>query len=151
MAEWKEYTGSDEQIEEMHLAADHHGYLLKMEREDWDENEVIEGKHSHQRLSLYGVTHYLICEPHQHIDMIKQWADTGQPVWVRYEWRDKTWPGVETYVTDAPDWNIPNAEYSFTPFDETFSASAQCVLPDHPAIKRKINTDYDPSSPNGYD
>ena len=62
------------------------------------------------------VTHYLICNPRPHAKMIKQWAQTGQPVWIR-ECRS---PGAKTrsfvYETYNPDWNIPGAEYSFTPF-----------------------------------
>jgi len=71
---------------------------------------------------------YLICTPHPYADMICQWARTGQPVYVRItEDGDKNeFPElsefiesikhVETYCTNTPDWNIPGAEYSFTPF-----------------------------------
>lgn len=60
---------------------------------------------------------YLICEPHPYADMIKRWADTGQPVWIR---RNRWDAGISIRVievTTTPDWNITGAEYSFTPFE----------------------------------
>lgn len=124
MAEWKEYTGSDDQIADIEAAFTNHGFIIK-KADGTTSFGVIKGRlaltkgfiESHF-LGQWNVTHYLICEPHQRADMICQQARTGQPVWIRYEWRDSTGPNTETFVTNTPDWNIPNAEYRFTPFEE---------------------------------
>ena len=112
MSEWKKYIGSDEQIAEIKNARKD-GYVLRtgpvnetnvlhfiVER-DWYKDQF---------------THYLICNPHPYAGMIKRWADTGQPVYIRYKeyQEDNRYKHIETTM---PDWNIPNAEYSFTPFN----------------------------------
>lgn len=105
MTEWKKYTGSDEQIEEISDSLQRHGYITR-------NTEGIESI-----VVCYDTTHYLICEPHPCADMIKQWADTGQPVWIR---RNRWDAGISIRVievTTTPDWNITGAEYSFTPFE----------------------------------
>jgi len=118
MTEWKKYTGATEQIKE-----------LKSEKrrickyKDGTESEVLiwfdTYNHPDYRLrstiqeDMQMVDTYLICEPHPYADMIKRWADTGQPVWVKINDYTKT-----RYMTTKPDWNIPNAEYSFTPFED---------------------------------
>lgn len=79
-------------------------------------------------------TNYLTCNPHPLADMICQQARTGQPVWVRVKgtvskehwrcsqiWTVKTTAGEGLYSYSQPtepNWNIPGAEYSFTPFEE---------------------------------
>ncbi len=85
-------------------------------------------------LNYNNTTHYLICNPHPLEDMICQQARTGQPVWVRVKgtvskehwrcsqiWTVKTTAGEGLYSYSQPtepNWNIPGAEYSFTPFEE---------------------------------
>jgi len=111
MSEWIEYTGSDKQIEEIRNAE--HGFIIR--------SRGIESKIMHKidrRGLLVHCDEYLICEEHPLADMIERWASTSQPVWIRkmfYCGIEKEW---QTYVTTAPDWNIPGAEYSFTPFEE---------------------------------
>ena len=78
------------------------------------------------------LTHYLICQPHPYADLIKIWADTGCPVWVRptkpYEFEISDYENHPTtklmvdhkgvyLITTAPDWNIPG-EYRLTPFND---------------------------------
>ena len=113
MAKWIEYTGSDEQIEEIY----NNECMLRLP----SGNEVSKSKFvfvSDLPKILEIISHYLICEHHPYADIIKIWADTGCDVWVRYEWRDSTGPHSDTYVTNEPDWNIPGAEYRLTPFED---------------------------------
>lgn len=109
MTEWKEYIGSDEQIKELNSAigSSNSGVLLKLK----DGTEIIIRSH----LYVYDFVAYLICNPHQLADMIYKQARTGQPVWVK-EGIDCMKPFI--YETVKPDWNIPNAEYSFIEFKE---------------------------------
>ena len=113
MAEWIKYSGSDEQIAEMNAAIrnSNNGILISLR----DKNTKI----IYSGLYSYKFDKYLICNRHPLADMICQQARTGQPVWVRYtlEW-DRRSDTIETDCTTSPDWNIPNAEYSFTPFDD---------------------------------
>jgi len=115
MAEWKKYIGSDEQIVELNncknglLAKNYLGYI-------WP--DIYE----HFDFAPIGATHYLICDPHPYADMICQWARTGQPVWVRYAkvchfGQTSEYEICNQIATLTPDWSIPGAEYSFTPFE----------------------------------
>ena len=108
MSEWIEYTGSDDQISD--IKTSEHGWMT----EDFI---VIDGSAPIHDLISVG-DKYLICQPHPYADLIKIWADTGCPVWVRYEYRLSVGPGSETYVTDEPDFNIPGARYKLTPFED---------------------------------
>jgi len=136
MTEWKEYTGSDEQIAEMINAK--HGFVCRNNETDSGILSIKYGQlFSDQSeypilnamwkgsLKLFidtnNTTHYLICDPHPYADMICRWARTGQPVWVK-TFIDGSYAGLpikdaSIYVTNTPDWNIPNAEYSFTTFE----------------------------------
>ena len=105
MSEWKEYTRSDEQIEEINNAP--HGYS--------------------SRLNKKGKTEYLIHQPHPYANLIKTWADTGCQVWIKAQnFRDllhivgtlKDIQDGNVLKTTKPDWNIPGAEYSLTPFKD---------------------------------
>jgi len=124
--EWKEYTGSYEQITEMRRCRN--GYKVRTD------NNYVDGLIFHDSPSdLIGIeiTHYLLCNPHPLADMICQQAGTGQPVWIRVT-RINDWgryikgkyyePGIEIVEyqdpTNNPNWNISGAEYSFTPFEE---------------------------------
>lgn len=113
MNEWKEYTGSNEQIAEMQNS--YYGFLLKL-------NEKIKGIYRKNDLSSiegkmvlpgfrHEITHYLICNPHPLADMIIRQAQTVQPVFMKIG-------SAEYAPTTTPNWNIPNAEYSFTPFED---------------------------------
>lgn len=124
--EWIEYIGSDEQIEEI----------------DSGDNDILfrlgNGKvmfecevNGYWLEPFIGVTRYLICQPHPYADLIKIWADTGCPVWVKVTKRNdwsryidgvyyKPRAMVHEYLepTTKPDWNIPGAEYRLTPFED---------------------------------
>lgn len=137
MTEWKEYTGSHEQIDEMMNAK--YGFIARnitsesrimritidqlfIEGQDEPYLPDLFGNKVENFLSFNNTTHYLICNPHPLVDMICQQARTGQPVWVRYSvvahWWQSTEYEIKTIRTTTPDWNIPGAEYSFTPFED---------------------------------
>lgn len=115
MSEWKEYTGSDEQLIEMRNAVNGHIFRDNLELES--SSVLYYREHEYVPKTI---THYLICDRHPYADMIKRWADTGQPVWVRVGamMREDQFIMYRTYRTTTPDWNIPSAEYSFTPFED---------------------------------
>ena len=121
MAEWIEYDGSDRQIAEIKGAR--YGVIFKHTGLGMINDILFPYKDRYiiaNRLSQGAITHYLICEPHQHATMIKFQADTGQPVYIQYL-ADAS-AGLQsrrvTMETQFPDWNIPGAEYSFEPFEE---------------------------------
>lgn len=111
---WTEYTGSDEQIAELEKFQ---GKILRHEHFDSFIESDIEYSccHSLRRIGL--IAYWIIPDDPLREMKIRQ-AQTGQPVWIR-ECRN---PGVKTrsfvYETTTPDWNIPNAEYSFTPWED---------------------------------
>lgn len=116
MAEWKEYTGSDEQVEEMCKSKP--GYLLRFNNDcsqpHLNGNPCLLVRHQH-------ITHYLINNPHPLADMICQQARTGLPVWVKESVTKclcKEIVDGDIYQTTKPNWNIPGAQYSFTPFED---------------------------------
>lgn len=125
--EWKKYTGSDEQIAE--IRSNEHGYMLMNNAGHISEiscnletNGLRSGEDRRLMFNCSEVSHYLICEPHPYADMICQWARTGQPVWVRYAkvchfGQTSEYEICNQIATLTPDWNIPGAEYSFTPFE----------------------------------
>jgi hypothetical protein len=108
MAEWKEFNASEEELVEI-----------------WNSNDVlIRCSNGFERLKsqiftgdfdeyIPTVTHYLICEPHPYADMIKRWADTGQPVYAR----SMSGSGSQLCHEYFPPFAHPDKfEYSFTPF-----------------------------------
>lgn len=107
-AQWIKYDGSDKQIAELCKADKEFGFMVLWKNGDY--SGVIKNDWSGFDKDI---DKYLICEPHPYADMIGQWARTGQPVWVK----DKSHKFCQS-VTNTPDWNIPGAEYSFTPFEE---------------------------------
>ena len=137
MSEWIKYDGSDKQIAEMRQA--HHGYILMNDvggisdvSLGLDTNGLRNGSDKRIMFNCSIVTNYLICQPHPYADLIKKWADTGCPVWVRptkpYEFKISDYlnhpttrlmvDGKGVYlITTTPDWNIPG-EYSLTPFED---------------------------------
>ncbi len=135
--QWVKYDGSDEQIAEIRQSI--HGFIARNTSSLSSIMSVklnqlfISGQKNPYLPELFGnkvsvflnynnTTHYLICNPHPYADMIRQWAKTGQPVWVK-TFIDGSYTGLpikdsSIYVTNTPDWNIPGAEYSFEPFEE---------------------------------
>lgn len=116
-AQWVKFDGSDEQIAEMVGAKN--GFVLRF---NGGEDSTI------QTIGMWGtmitsrnpafsshLTHYLICEPQPYADMICQWAKTGQPVYCRIHVEGY---GLCTSASNTPRWDVPDAEYSFTPFKE---------------------------------
>lgn len=127
MAEWKEFTGNSEQIQEMRNC--YGGFLLKSSDHMY-ENEIIYPEDSNfSCIDAFNVTHYLICEPHLLASMIRQQALTGQPVWITMAehtyWTSRLYEYAVKFTKDGkvvikswyPNWNIPSAEYSFHPCD----------------------------------
>jgi hypothetical protein len=136
MAEWKKYTGAPEQLDEIKLAK--HGYLIKGS-DIINETSIYNwAAISCINLNIDNNVSYLICQHHPYADIIKRWCMTGEPVWIKI---DKT--VVESMPADLiramhiieaccldtddkfyflintcyPNWNIPHAEYSFSPFE----------------------------------
>lgn len=125
MTEWKPYTGSHEQIEEINNAKD---VLFKYK----EGRTTLRGN---RKLDTYDndyLSEFLICNPHPLADMICQQARTGQPVWIKfsYEYVGTLYHYMQIYgdkltrisedfvivITTKPNWNIPGAQYRFTPF-----------------------------------
>lgn len=107
--EWKVYTDSEEQIAEIEKAEN--GYVIRFD--DGQERRMKEYGFKYARPNL--ITHYWLIPADPLRDMKIRQATTGQPVWVK-EGIDCIRPFI--YETEKPDWNIPNAEYSFTPFED---------------------------------
>lgn len=124
---WTEYTGSDEQIAELRGAKN--GYVIRYSNDKisniaWNDciknSQFVDWKNGERHCP----THYWLIPDDPLREMKIRQAQTGQPVWVRYNKDlmvlrpgDKAWR-KEIIVTTTPDWNIPNAEYSFTPFEK---------------------------------
>lgn len=126
--EWVSYTGSDEQIDELLSAT----FIVDSIYSIFGNPKVVntfytgsmyeDDKHwLLKHFNDYGIKRYLLCNPHPYAEMIKRWADTGQAVYIRI-FVQATYEGdedcYEHSCTNTPDWNIPNAEYSFTAFEE---------------------------------
>lgn len=121
--EWKKFTGSREQVIEMINSKN--GYILKNGNrqsdrltQGFDLNEKFRCKDDGYE-EYWTIEEYWIIPYDPLREMKIRQAQTGQPVWVRKPWvLGVISEGVETYCTTEPDWNIPDAEYSFTPFEE---------------------------------
>lgn len=125
-AEWKKYTGSDEQIAE--ITNSKHGYVFRFK----NGNELLSWQQYDLQIGNWpgDVKEYLIANPHPLAVMIIRQAQTGQPVWIKTEdWSidvcqyegqlmGKSTDTHMVFLTSKPDWNIPNAEYSFTPLED---------------------------------
>ena len=122
MSDWREYTGSDEQIAE--LASN--TFIVNNINSIFGNPKVVNtfytGKtYEEDKLWLrnhfqeYGITKYWIIPADPLREMKVRQAMTGQPVYWRLK---KDNPGLiyRVFVTTSPDWNIPNAEYAFTEF-----------------------------------
>ena len=129
MTEWKEYTGINEQIAEIRHAK--HGYILRGKYKPGTEACFTYNDRIHDYFVLdgpiknYKVDYWIIPDDPLREMKIRQ-ARTGQPVLVKVERQIlndnyefvKNINGHYVYVTCKPDWNIPNAEYSFSPFEK---------------------------------
>ena len=141
MSEWIKYDGSDKQIREIKSAKSYlvmgidigeecsrfvSGPLVWVDTSDHIDQRIRAQSNLKEQMEASNVTHYLICQPHPYADLIKIWADTGCPVWVRsnnlcYEDNNSNvWERFGLYVTSTtkPNWNIPGAEYRLTPFED---------------------------------
>lgn len=121
MSEWKIYDGSDEQITA--LLTTKGKFIVDGNYSIFNKPQSLRLKPIQQNIDWLmamfkesGVTKFLFCNHHPLVDMIKRQADTGQPVYIKYI--DEETDELVMYSTDKPDWNIPGAEYSFTPFSE---------------------------------
>ena len=131
MSEWIKYDGSDEQIEEILNSKNGFSYIR-----DTGDKDIKVYLSPLTKTYLIGLLsdckQYLINNQHPYADLIKIWADTGCPVWVRptkpYEFKISDYLNHPTtklmvdhrgvyLITTAPDWNIPG-EYSLTPFED---------------------------------
>ena len=113
MAEWIEYTGSDEQIEEIWNGS--YGFLVDNLNKIQEISNFISKDQMKRILDTRAINHYLVIPYDPLREMKIRQAMTGQPVWWRFS--DTSFePGVR--CTTSPDWNIPNAEYSFAPFED---------------------------------
>ena len=129
MSEWKEYTGSDEQICEMKS-----GFLYRNKSGSQSDKALfgsnfVSSAHLKNFLNNCETTHYLVCDPHPYADLIKIWADTGCPVWIKFseQYNEIDFLGFElvdylqsgtVFKTTMPNFNIPGAEYRLTPFGD---------------------------------
>lgn len=128
MFEWKEYNGSDEQIAEISNAK--HGYILRGGYKPGTEACFTYSDKIHDYFVLdgpiknYNVDYWIIQDDPLREMKVRQ-AMTGQPVWVKTTctgYRPCEFGGDEMYSkpliysTTNPNWNIQNAEYSFTEF-----------------------------------
>lgn len=82
---WIEYRGSREQIDEM--GNSENGFLLQSSDGRYNDRMLF----SLESINFNDVTHYLICKPHPLIDMICQWALTGQPVYYQLKQARSSW------------------------------------------------------------
>lgn len=111
---WTKYTGSDEQIAEIENNNVVFRYI--------GGRESIRAERKFDSYDRKYISHYWIIPDDPLREMKIRQAQTGQPVWVRYskqsEYAALPITEVLTYSTTTPDWNIPNAEYSFTPWED---------------------------------
>ena len=142
MSEWIEYTGSDEQIADIKSAESYAVMGIDVGEQcskfvsgpfvwidDHPDLRMKAQSSLKELLEASNVTHYLICQPHPYAAMIKIWADTGCPVWIMFpeQYKETEFIGFElvgyfrtgtVFKTTLPNWNIPGAKYSLTPFED---------------------------------
>ena len=121
---WQFYTGSDEQIAELRGAKN--GYVIRYSNDKisniaWNDciknSQFVDWKNGERHCP----THYWLIPDDPLREMKLRHDATGQPVWVKVRYFDRELR-EHTYKchrpTTTPDWNIPNAEYSFTEFKD---------------------------------
>lgn len=116
MSDWKEYTGTDKQISEM-LNAEN-GFIGNSEfsitKDPFVARGFFDAEWLKKHLETYKVTHYWIIPSDPLREMKIRHAKTGQPVWVRLH---DDYGGLK-HCTTSPNWSLPKAKYSFTPFED---------------------------------
>ncbi len=126
MSEWIKYDGSEKQIEE--ILRSKNGFSCIRDTGDKDIKVYLSPLTKTYLIGLLSdCEKYLINDQHPYADLIKIWADTGCPVWIKAKnFRDllhivNTMKDIQDgniLKTTKPDWNIPGAEYSLTPFED---------------------------------
>ena len=146
MSEWKKYTSSDEQIAE--ISSSKNGFVCRNNETDSGiltikYGQLFSDKSEYPILNAMwsgslkrfvetnNTTHYWIIPDDPLREMKVRWAQTGQLVWIKME-SSTYWViamrGFDLIYQDdvvsviksiTPDWNIPNAEYSFTEFEKS--------------------------------
>ena len=120
---WQFYTGSDEQIAELRGAKN--GYVIRYSNDKisniaWNDciknSQFVDWKNGERHCP----THYWIIPADPLREMKVRQAQTGQPVWVRVptSFIRYGYHYITYGATTTPDWNILNANYSFSPFQE---------------------------------
>ncbi len=120
---WQFYTGSDEQIAELRGAKN--GYVIRYSNDKisniaWNDciknSQFVDWKNGERHCP----THYWLIPDDPLREMKIRQAQTGQPVWVRVptSFIRYGYHYITYGATTTPDWNIPNANYSFSPFQE---------------------------------
>ena len=117
---WTEFTGADEQIAELTnkdiIYIDSFGYESGSICNFRSNLNIRELFHDRQ------ITHYWIIPDDPLREMKIRQAQTGQPVWTRRKIENEYFYWLPT---TTPDWNIPNAEYSFTPFEKEIESKEE--------------------------
>ena len=123
MTEWIEYTGSDEQIEEIVNAE--HGFIVESQHSIFNTPPIdlhlggFDGGFIRDKFALTSIKYYLLCEPHPLSAMICQWAKTGQPVWYRaLDCKSFTGQCLNDEFNLYPFARPDKYKYSFTPLEE---------------------------------
>ena len=123
MTEWIEYTGSDEQIEEIVNAE--HGFIVESQHSIFNTPPIdlhlggFDGGFIRDKFALTSIKYYLLCEPHPLSAMICQWAKTGQPVWYRaLDYKSFTGQCLNDEFNLYPFARPDKYEYSLTQFEE---------------------------------
>lgn len=127
---WTEYTGSDEQIAE--ISSSKNGFVCRNNETDSGVLTIKYGQlFSDQSdypilnamwngslkrfVETNNTTHIWLIPDDPLREMKIRQAQTGQPVWTRRKIENEYFYWLPT---TTPDWNIPNAEYSFIEFKE---------------------------------
>lgn len=117
MAEWKKYTGSYEQIEEMWNCSS--GFIVRGNfvddpEQNFNSTQYLSRQYLIDDLQSLAVKQYLICDQHPLADMICQQARTGQPVY----WKEKPAKRKSNnWSCNFIPWHRHEIyEFSFTPF-----------------------------------
>lgn len=131
--EWVKFDGSDEQIAE--IMCSKNGFIVDSQWSVFSEPNKLKIALDDQanidwlkqNFEDYDVTKYWIIPADPLREMKIRQAQTGQPVWIRMPGYEAFPSKYETYwwngrytqtVTTRPDWNIPNAEYRLSPFED---------------------------------
>ena len=135
MRKKKKYTSSDEQIDE--ISSSKNGFVCRNNEtdsgiltikygqlfSDQSEYPILNAMWSgslKRFVETHNTTHYWIISDDPLREMKIRQSQTGQPVWVRVptSFIRYGYHYITYGATTTPDWNIPNAEYSFTEFKE---------------------------------